>query len=216
VAPGQLRQLLDRGDVAVHREDAVGDDERAAPLRLPQAPGEVLEVRVPVDEDLGPGEPAAVDDAGVVQLVGEDDLPAAGQRRDHSGVGQKARAVEESRLVALEGRDPLLEAPVRLHVAADQPRRTGADAPAHGRLGRRLAHPRMVGEAEVVVRAEQQHGPPVEQHVGALRAADQPQSPGEAAVAKLLEAVGDVGHGAGRPRLMPPSRWGRAAVSSPS
>ena len=48
----------------------------AAPAGLAQAPGEVLEVAVAVDEGLGPGEPAAVDDAGVVELVGEDDLAA--------------------------------------------------------------------------------------------------------------------------------------------
>ena len=48
----------------------------AAPAGLAQAPGEVLEVAVAVDEGLGPGEAAAVDDAGVVELVGEDDLAA--------------------------------------------------------------------------------------------------------------------------------------------
>ena len=43
------------------------------------------------------------------------------------------------------------------HVARHQPRRAGADAPAHRRLGGRLAHARVIGQPEVVVRAEQQH-----------------------------------------------------------
>ena len=46
------------------------------PLGLAQAPREVLDVAVVVDERLGPREPAAVDDRGVVELVGEDDLAA--------------------------------------------------------------------------------------------------------------------------------------------
>ena len=57
----------------------------AAPLAgLAQPPGEVLDVAVAVDEGLGPGEPAAVDDAGVVELVGEDDLSASRERRDRA------------------------------------------------------------------------------------------------------------------------------------
>ena len=44
VAPRELDDLLQRRDVAVHREDAVGDDQGAAALGLAQAPGEVLDV----------------------------------------------------------------------------------------------------------------------------------------------------------------------------
>ena len=78
VVAGQPHQVLQRGDVAVHREDAVGDDQRAAAPRLAQPPGQVLDVAVAVDEGLGPRQPAAVDDAGVVELVGEDDACRAG------------------------------------------------------------------------------------------------------------------------------------------
>ena len=55
VAAGELDDLGQRGDVAVHREHAVGDDQRAAPLGLAQAPREVVDVAVLVDEGLGPG-----------------------------------------------------------------------------------------------------------------------------------------------------------------
>ena len=41
----------------------------AALAGLAQAPGEMLDVAVAVDEGLRPREPAAVDDAGVVELV---------------------------------------------------------------------------------------------------------------------------------------------------
>ncbi len=81
VAAGEVRELRQRGDVAVHREDAVGDDQRGASRRSPQPPLEVLGVGVPVDEGLRAGQPAAVDDAGVVELVREDDLARAGRAR---------------------------------------------------------------------------------------------------------------------------------------
>ena len=65
-----------------------------------QAPGEVLEVAVAVDEGLGPGEPAAVDDAGVVELVGEDDLararPAPRSRRCWRGSRSRTAAPPRS------------------------------------------------------------------------------------------------------------------------
>ena len=99
VAAGQLEQLRQRRDVAVHREDAVGDDQRAAPAGLAQPPGEVLEVAVAVDEGLGAGEPAAVDDAGVVELVGEDDLALArpGRRSRRCWRGSRSRTAAPPR-----------------------------------------------------------------------------------------------------------------------
>ena len=79
MALGELDELGQRGDVAVHREDAVGDDQRAAALGLTgDPPGEVLDVAVVVDERLGAREPAAVDDRGVVELVGEDHVAPRG------------------------------------------------------------------------------------------------------------------------------------------
>ena len=73
VAAREADQLDQRGDIAVHREDAVGDDQLGAIAGLLEAVCEVLGVAVAIDERVGAGEPAAVDDAGVVELVGEDD-----------------------------------------------------------------------------------------------------------------------------------------------
>ena len=70
---------------------------------------------------------------------------------------------------------------------APAPQRIAASAAA-------LAHLGVLGEAEVVVRAEQQHRAPAEQHPRALGAADQAQPAVEPAVAELLQPLRDVGH----------------------
>ena len=134
--------------------------ERAARAGLLQAPREVLDVVVAVDEDLGPREPAAVDDRGVVELVGEDDLAGARERAHDAEVREVARAEQQRGLGALERGELLLEAAVDGHRARHEARGSGADAPAHRRVGGRLLHARVVGEPEVVVRAQQRTGRP--------------------------------------------------------
>ena len=167
---------------------------RPAASRSPQA--RCSSVAVAVDEGLGPREPAAVDDAGVVELVGEDDLASAGEGGDRAHVGEVARAEQQRRLVALELGQPRLQPAVHIHVAGDQPRGPGSGSPAHRRLCRRLPHTRVAGQPQVVVGAEQQHRPPVEQDARPLRPADQPQPPVEPPVAELLQPVCDIRHAA--------------------
>ena len=83
--------------------------------------------------------------------------PSPRQRRHHARVRQEARAEQQAGLGALERGQLLLEAAVDRHVARDQARGPRARAVAHRGLGGRLAHARVVGQAEVVVRAQQQH-----------------------------------------------------------
>ncbi|MDX6606176.1 MAG: hypothetical protein QOD14_716, partial [Solirubrobacterales bacterium] len=67
------------------------------------------------------------------------------------------------------------------------PRGSGANAPAHGRLGRCVADAWMVGQAEVVVGAEQQDRLAVEEHRRSLRAVDQAKAPAQPALIEFLE-----------------------------
>jgi hypothetical protein len=60
VAGGERDDVLQRRDVAVEREDRAGDDQRRAPVGVAQRPGEVLDVRVAVRDDLRAGQAAAV------------------------------------------------------------------------------------------------------------------------------------------------------------
>ena len=170
VAAGEVDDALERRDVAVHREHAVGHDQASPPARLAQPPLEVVGVEVVVDERLRSRQPAPVDDAGVVEGVGEDDVALLRERADHAHVGEVARAEQQAALAALELGQPLLQPAVQRHVPRYEPRGARADPVAHRRVRGCLPHLRVVGEAEVVVRAQQQHALAVEQHARPLRA----------------------------------------------
>ena len=124
----------------------------------------------------------------------EKTTPRARERRDRADVGEIARAEQQRRLAALELRQAVLELAVKRHRARDQPRGAGAGAEALGGLTCGLAHPGVIGETEVVVRAQQQHLGAVEQHARPLRPLDQPQPPVQPRAAKLRQALGDVAH----------------------
>ena len=90
-----------RGRVAVHREDRVGDDDGRSVVRAERlAHG----VGVGVRDDLGgaAGEPAAVDERGVVARVGDDEGAVRGERGDGGEVGRVAGGEDERGLEAAE------------------------------------------------------------------------------------------------------------------
>src|SRR2546422_7382275 len=88
---GQCDKLREWGDVPVHRKDAGGDQELAAlaAFELLQSFFAGLDVLVGKDFDLGAGEPAAVDDGGVVELVGDNHVVASEDGLNRAGVGRK-------------------------------------------------------------------------------------------------------------------------------
>jgi hypothetical protein len=81
----------------------------------------VLQIRVPVDEAIRTADPAAVDDARVVELVREHDLAATREPGDRPQVGEIAGAEQQRALVAGELGDSPFQSPVGLHVSGDQP-----------------------------------------------------------------------------------------------
>ena len=159
VALGEVADRRQVGDDPVHREDAVGGDHavpRAAGLA--QAALEVGHVVVGVAIAAGLAEPDAVDDRGVVERVRDDGVLFAEQRLEQAGVGVEAGRVEDRVLRAEEGGEPLLELLVLLLRAADEPHRRHAVAVSLQRVpSPRVDQLGMVGEAEIVVRAEVQH-----------------------------------------------------------
>ena len=123
VALGGVGEPGEGGGVAVHAEEGLGDEEPA-----PGGPGFVEEARrtvrvsVGIDGDSRPGEAAAVDDAGMVEGVGDDDVVGSGQGGEDADVGLVARREDECGLAAEELGQRLFELAVRREVAGDQAR----------------------------------------------------------------------------------------------
>ena len=80
------------------------------------------------------------------QLVDQDEIVAAGQRRNDAGVGEIAGAEHAGRLGALEPREPRFELGVQRMVAGDEARGAGADAVSCDRLDRRGLQSRVLGQ----------------------------------------------------------------------
>ena len=91
-------------------------------------PARGVDVLVRKDLDRGAAQPAAVDDAGVIQLVGDDHVVFGEDGGDGAGVGGEAALKDDHRFDLLE----LGELPFELHVdghrAGDGANRSGPDA----------------------------------------------------------------------------------------
>ena len=91
IAFGQVADGGQIGDEAVHREHAVGGDQPCArALRFLQLGFQIGHVAVVVAKALGFAQPDAVNDAGMVQFVGDDGVFGAEQRLEQTAVGVEA------------------------------------------------------------------------------------------------------------------------------
>ena len=100
---GQIADARQVGDDAVHRKNAVGgDDAEPGAGSLLELRFEIGHVVVFVAEPLGLAEPHAVDDAGVVQFVGDDRVFGPEERLEQPAVGVEAGGVEDRVLHAEE------------------------------------------------------------------------------------------------------------------
>ena len=121
VLVGQLADVRQLRQVAVHAEDAVGEDHlESAVLGLFELGLQIGHVVVLVAEALRLAQTDAVDDAGVVQLVAQDRVLLAEQWFEQPAVGVEAGDVEDRVFLAEEVGDRLFELPVRLLRAADE------------------------------------------------------------------------------------------------
>jgi hypothetical protein len=107
----------------------------------------------------------------VVELVGDDRVALAEEHLEHPAVGVEARGVEDRRLGAEEGRQAIFEQGVLGLGAADEAHRCHPETPlVEGRLGCG-DDVGVIGQAEVVVGAEVEHGrrPTTDADVSRLR-----------------------------------------------
>ena len=202
---GDLADAGQRGDVAVHAEDAVGDDQDVlvGALRAARRAGfaqdllEAVHVAVREDRPRGLREAYAVDDRGVVQLVADDQVALPGDGRDDAAVGGEARLEGERRLHVFEDRQATLQLLVQLHGAGDGAHGTRPDAQVAGGPERRLDEVGVRGEAEVVVRGEADDGAAVHDRARRLRAAHDAQRAVEGLRLQVGDLIAQVGQGVG-------------------
>ncbi len=156
VALGDIAELGDRRDVAVHRIDGFEADQ-LRPRRV-AARQQSLEIgRVVVAEDvlLGAAVANALDHRGVIEGIGVDDaarnLP--GQRRDGGVVRDIARGEQQCRFLAMQVRELALEQDVVVAGAGNVARAAGPGAAALDRLVHGGEHQGVLSHAEIVVGA---------------------------------------------------------------
>src|ERR1039457_2751884 len=148
---GTLHQAGEGGDVPVHREDAVGDQEDAPValgLRLGERPLRVVEVAVLIEDAVRLGEPDAVDDRSVIELVADDDIALLEERAEDADVDRVAALEDERGLGVLERGDARLELLVDRLGAGDGADGAGAGAPLPRSLDGRLDQAGVGVEAE--------------------------------------------------------------------
>ena len=160
-------------------------------------------VLVAEDLDCGPRQARAVDDAGVVQLVGEDEVLFAEDGADRAGVGREAALEDHAGLDILEARNLFLELHVDAHGSGDGAHRARAHAEgARGGDGR-LNQLGVVGQAEIVVAGQVDDLAPVVVADRGLLVVENAQLEVRALGAKFVEHGGEMGKlGAGHVSVM--------------
>ena len=135
-----------------------------------------VDVLVREDLDRRAAQPAAVDDARVIQLVGDDDVLFRQDRGDRAGVGGEAALEDDDLLDLLELGEPALELHVDFHGAGDRAHRAGADAERRrSPSSAALAQPRMRRQAEIVVRRQVDDRFVIDRRVRLLLVLENPQ-----------------------------------------
>src|SRR5688572_15180823 len=99
--------------------------------------------------DLRLGQAAAVNNAGVVQLVGDDVIVRPQNRRHRACVGGETRLKDHTSLNVLEAGDPFLQLVMQSHGARDGSYSSRSYAILPRGLDRRFDEPGMVGQAQV-------------------------------------------------------------------
>ena len=155
----QTANVHEIGEIAIHGEDAIGDDDDApgtCPARGFQLGLEIIHVAIGESVALGLRQPDAIDDRGVVQRIRDDGVLLAEQRLEDGAVGVEAGGEEDGIIGAEVVRDATLKCEVQVGRAADEAHRRHAEAMGVQRLLRRGDECRMVGQAQIVVGAEVQ------------------------------------------------------------
>src|SRR5690348_17686368 len=153
---GEVAKLRERSDVAFHGKNAVGDEQLVTVpvfgfFEDALAIGDVF-----VLENFygGFGKAAAVDDGGVIEFVGDNEVFFAEDGGDGAGVGGESGLENDAGLSAFEAGDLLFEVHVNFHGADDGADGARADTEFANGVNGGAAQFGMGGEPGVIVGAE--------------------------------------------------------------
>ena len=165
----ELDHLIDLSDIALHREDAVGDDEFAVVgVVLLEETLEVFEVEMLVFVVGGEGYLLALHDGSVVTLVEIDEVVASGDAGDGARVGEEARGEEHDGILAQELAELVLELDMDVESAVEEGRAGAASTVfVDGGFGGFLDFG-MVSKAQIGVGAEHKDFLTMNENLGVL------------------------------------------------
>jgi hypothetical protein len=110
VLASDLVQLRQRSDIAIHAEDTIGDNQPLSVFAgLGDPAAQIIDIVMLISHDLRPAQPAAIDDAGVVQLVGENHIATTDQRGDSRQISGESALKCDDGLGVFESGQPLLQ-----------------------------------------------------------------------------------------------------------
>jgi len=162
-----------------------------------------------VADNFGAGKATTVNDGGVVEFVGEDDIFAPDKGGDGRQVGAEAALETDDGFRAFKLRQFLLQLQVQLHRPCDSPNGTRTDAKfVNGFLGGFLQRG-VVAKAEIVIGAQVQHALPVHYNPSPLRAFQRPNGHEQPFLLKRFKLLRD--EGKGRPHHRPSPSFARVA-----
>ena len=172
---GDVAYLVHLGHDAVHRKRSVADDEHAArALAAGLFYGLFQRIHIVVLVAVAPGfgQPDAVDDGGMVELVRHDGILLACQRLEQPPIGIKGGGVKDGVFHAHEAGDGGLKLLVQVLRAADEAHAGKAEAVGIQRMVGGGQHLGVGRKAQVVVGTEIQQCAPAHLDFSALRAGD--------------------------------------------
>ena len=152
---GEIANALEIGDVAVHGKDAVGSDHaEAGPGGFRQLGLKIRHVVVAVAQTPALGKAHAIDDAGMVEFIGNNGVFGTKQSFKQAAVGIEAGPVKNSVLGSKELANTLLQLLMNALRSANKTNRRHAVSPAVQRRACGGDHGRMVRQSKVIICAK--------------------------------------------------------------
>src|SRR5581483_827555 len=142
--------------------------------------------------DGGAREPCPIDDACMVQLIGDDEVFFSQNRRDRASIRRESGLEHHTGFHVFETRDLLLELDMDTHRSRNRTHRAGACAVLAGRRERRLPQLGMGGQPQVIVGSEIDHPLAIKGANRGLLIFEDTQAEVGALALQLIELIGEI------------------------